>query len=315
MKKLLISVPKKLKNSNIDYKNNQMKKISGKIVTIGNFDGIHLGHNAIVKRVLKLSEKENMGTVLITFNPNPKVFFKKENGLIFTEKQKNRFLNSLGIDKIDCMTFKSISNMEGEEFIEKYLIEKYSMKFLVVGENFNLGKGRTWNTKKIKSVEKKFGFKLVEVKSEKLDGIKISSSKIRELLRKGDLQTANRMLGKNYSILGEVVSGNKIGRKLGFPTANVTNENCLLPNGVYESKIELDSGMLKSVTYIGNSPTLKDGLRKIETHILNFNSEVYNTEVEVFFLKKIRNEIKFSSEEELISRIRKDIETAKVDFK
>ena len=291
-----------------------MEKRSGNAVTIGNFDGFHLGHQSIIRNTLKISAEKSIGSVLITFHPNPRLFFNAEDKLIHSDQKKKKVLESTGINKIEYIKFPEIFSLNGKDFINKYLLDLYSMKYLIVGDNFRLGKGREWDIVRIidYGIEKEFEVKIVSPEDYK--GTKISSSIIRDLLRKGEIGTANIMLGAEYISEGFVMKGNRIGTRLGFPTINIVDNNCLLPNGVYLSKAIFDGNVYKSATYIGENPTLTITERKIETHIINFDKEIYGKHVEIHFLKFIRGEKKFSSEKELVSQIREDVNTIKFDF-
>ncbi|MCK5220076.1 MAG: hypothetical protein KAR14_00720, partial [Candidatus Aminicenantes bacterium] len=223
-------------------------------------------------------------------------------------------LESTGINKIEYIKFPEVFSLNGQDFIDKYLLDIYSMKYLVVGDNFRLGKGREWDIERISEYGTIKGFEVKIVAPEDYHGTKISSSIIRDLLRKGEISTANIMLGVEYVSEGFVLKGNRIGTRLGFPTINIVDNNCLLPNGVYKSKVFSDGNVYKSATYIGDNPTISKTERKIETHLINFDKEIYDKYVEIHFLKFIRGERKFSSEKELIFQIRDDVNTIKFDF-
>ncbi len=291
-----------------------MEKRSKNAVTIGNFDGFHLGHQSIIKNTLNISDNTSLGSLLITFKPNPRVFFNSEDKLIYSDQRKNRVLASTGIKKIEYIKFPEVFKLNGKEFIDRYLLDVYRMRYLIVGDNFGLGKGREWDIKKICEYGVEKGFKVKVVPSVESGGVKISSSTIRAHLKKAQISIANEMLGSQYLIEGDVVKGNRIGTRLGFPTINIVDNNCLLPNGVYKSKVLLDGNLYRSATYIGDNPTISKTERKIETHIFNFNKEIYNNNVEIHFLKFIREERKFNSEKELIFQINDDVRAIKFDF-
>lgn len=295
--------------------NENMGKISKNVVTIGNFDGFHLGHQEIIKVAKKIASENNKRLILITFNPNPKIFFKRINEMIFTDKQKTDLINLMDIDRIEYLDFQKIHKLSGYNFVKKYLIKKFSMEYLVVGENFKLGKGREWSIEKLKKIEDESAFSVIVVPSMKLNDEKISSTKIRKYLADANLERANMMLGRDYCIEGEIVTGDEIGRKLGFPTINFVESSTLLPKGVFETKTDIDGELFRSITYVGGSPTLKSRNTVIETHIFNFFKDVYGKNAKVYFIKKIRNEIKFDSKKKLVEQIKKDIRGVKVDKK
>lgn len=290
-----------------------MKPPQGNVIVIGNFDGFHLGHQEILKNAKKIAEKEEMDLILLTFDPNPKIFFGIESSLIFTCEEKIDFLKKEGINKIECLDFKIIHNLTGFSFVKKYLIEKYKMRYMLIGDDFHFGKGKQWNLEKLISVEDKYGFKVVLIPSVLVNGRKVSSSKIRELLRIGKVFEANKMLGHNYTVSGVVEKGEKIGTRLGFPTINISDRNSLLPNGVFETKTEFRGQLMNSVTYIGNNPTFGKDITKIETHIIDYKNDIYGERVKIYFIRKLRNEKKFKTGEDLIRQIKSDIEALNID--
>ena len=178
-------------------------------VSVGNFDGFHLGHKKIVRALKKISEKENLISTIMTFIPSPKVYFKRELNLINTDDQKKRILEELGVDSVVYLNFAEIADMSGEDFISKYLVHKCNMDYIVVGENFRFGKNREYNVDALNNMAKNLGFRVKVVKPEVLNGIRISSSFIRERLAFGEIEEANSMLGKLYCIDGSVVEGEK----------------------------------------------------------------------------------------------------------
>ena len=174
-----------------------MEKRSGNAVTVGNFDGFHLGHQSIVRNTLSVSRDKQLGSLLLTFTPNPRLFFNAEDQLIFSDDQKRFFLRSSGIENIVNIDFSEVFRLDGREFIDKYLLEKYRMSCLVVGDNFGLGKGREWDINRIAAYGNEKGFEVRIVPSEFLNGVKISSSFIRGLLRNGEVALANKMMGRS----------------------------------------------------------------------------------------------------------------------
>ncbi len=292
-----------------------MEKRSGNAVTIGNFDGFHLGHQEIIKNTLDISSEFSYGSVLVTFDPNPRKFFGIEDKFIYSDKKKSETLKSTGISRIKYIDFAKVFDMKGDDFISKYLLNELSMRYLIVGENFRLGKGREWDVTRLSEYGSENNFKVKIVPSELYEKNKISSSVIRKRLREGNLSIAKNMLGRSYSIQGIVEQGNRIGRELGFPTANIVNDNCLLPDGVYMTKILLGNATYNGATYVGGKPEIKSSERKIETHIFDFNEDVYSRSIEIYFLKFIREGMIFSVADDLVSQIKKDIESIKFDFK
>jgi riboflavin kinase/FMN adenylyltransferase len=282
------------------------------VIAIGNFDGFHLGHKRIVKNLMEIVAKENLISHILTFTPNPKKYFNKEKHLIFTNSQKKRFLEERNVDRITFINFTEISHLQAEDFVTDFLIGKFNMKYIVVGDNFKFGKNRGGDIKSLKKMAAKFDFYLQVVEPEMSDGIRISSSNIRERLEKGDFEEANHMLGRPYCIEGIITEGDKMGRELGFPTINVKTKNLLLPEGVFKSKVEIENETFDSITNIGRRPTFLGMEKRVESHLFGFDRIVYGKKVKVYFEKKLRNEIKFSSKNNLIDQIKKDIENLRI---
>lgn len=291
------------------------KDIKGSIAAVGNFDGFHLGHRKLVDTLKQIALKKKLVSLILTFIPNPKVFFNKELTLINSDEQKKQLLESLGMDHIVSLDFNQVLDMSGEVFVRDILIDRYNVKFIVMGENFKFGKNRQCDSESIKKMAEKFGFEFIVVSPVILDGTPISSSLIRKKLGSAEIEDSNRMLGRLYYIDGTVVDGDKIGRELGFPTINIKTENEILPEGVFITKTEIEgrSQIYDSISYIGSSPTFSGKVKKVETHILDFNENIYDQQVRVYFEKKIRGDMKFDSRTTLIDQIKKDIQRLKVD--
>jgi len=205
--------------------------------------------------------------------------------------------------------------MSDNAFLKKFLVDRYHMKHIIIGENFRFGKGREGDTRSLKEASQTFGFEYTVVAPVTIDGIRISSTYIRQQLANGQIETTNRMLGRNYSIEGIVIEGDKIGRQMGFPTINIQTENSLLPEGVFKTTVEIEDHpkSYRSITYIGYRPTFMGEKKKVESHIFNFDGKVYGKQVNLSFEKKLRDEIKFDSEISLVKQIRADIENLMVD--
>ncbi len=290
-----------------------MNDREGSVVIIGNFDGYHLGHAKIVSGAKLIADKNNLKTVLITFEPNPKIFFGREKTLIFNCSKKIEYLKKAGLNKIECLNFIKIKDMAASDFIDNILIKIYRMKFLVVGKNFRLGRKQEWDVNNLISYGKERGFGVEVTDPVYFQGESISSTRIRNLLRNGEVEVANKMLGRDYSVSGIVIKGEKIGTKIGFPTINIPDENSILPYGVYSSLTEISGRFYKSATYIGTNPTFRKKTSRIESHIIGFNRKIYGEYVKINFKKLIRREIKFTSKKALIDQIEMDIESIKLD--
>jgi len=279
------------------------------VVAVGNFDGFHLGHRKIIEEMFRIKEKEGLKPILVTFSPNPKVYFKKENKLIFTDKQKEEFATDIGLDKVVFLDFNEISSIEGKDFIVNYLIGKLNMSHIVVGFNFRYGNNRSCDINSLKELSMEFRFEITIIAPILIDGDKVSSTIIRDYIRKGSIEKATDLLGHYYYIDGLVSKGIGRGKSIGFPTVNMKTENGLLPTGVYQTSVRFKDKLYNSITNVGYNPTFNNRNEeiKVETHIINFNNSVYGEKLRIFFVKKIRDERKFSSEKELISQIKNDI--------
>lgn len=285
------------------------------IITVGVFDGIHLAHRVIFKELMKIGQEKKLLPVVLTFHPHPdKVLGKAETPLIQTLLQRVRKIKEEGVENVIAVKFdRKFSELTPEDFIT-FLIEKLRMKGILVGENFRFGKDMKGNIEFLKKIADEKGFNIFVIKIFELDGKRLSSSLIRNILLNGRIEEAIPLLGRPYSIFGKVIKGLGLGKTLGVPTANIQTENEVLPEGVFITRAYLKGKNFPSVTNIGKAPTLKGGERTVETHIIGFKEEILNEEIELFFLKKIRGEIEFKSKEELRKRIIEDIEIAKNYF-
>jgi riboflavin kinase/FMN adenylyltransferase len=288
-------------------------KIKGSAVAIGNFDGFHLGHQKIIERLKQIARENNLISIILTFTPNPRIYFKREKHLINTDAQKKEILENLEVDRVIIINFDQVVDMSDERFLKDFLIDKYKMKHIVMGENFRFGKGREGDISFLKQMSDRWGFGLTVVKSVMLDHHRVSSTYIREKLAAAQIEESNRMLGRRYFVDGLVVEGDKVGTELGFPTINLETDNILLPEGVFKTTVEIDGETYNSITYIGYRPTFSGKEKKVESHIFDFNREIYGKQVKIYFKKKLRDDMKFESKMSLINQIKKDIENLKVD--
>ena len=301
-------------NKNTIHKNNCTgDKIKSSAVAMGNFDGFHLGHQKIIEALKQIARENNLVSSILTFTPNPRLYFKREKQLINTDAQKKEILENLGVDRVIFIHFTEVVDMSGERFLKDFLIDKYKMKQMVMGENFRFGKGREGDIEFLKRMSDQWGFGLTVVKSVMLGHQRISSTHIREKLAAAQIEESNRMLGRSYVIEGVVVEGDKVGTELGFPTINLETDNILLPEGVFKTTVEIDGEIHRSITYIGYRPTFSGKEKKVEAHIFDFNRDVYGKQVKIYFERKLRDDMKFSSKSSLINQIKKDIENLKVD--
>jgi riboflavin kinase/FMN adenylyltransferase len=285
------------------------------VVSIGIFDGVHIGHMKIIDRLKELAKQFDGESVLVTLWPHPRKILgqgKNNSLLLTTKKEKELLLEKSGIANLIILPFtKKFSQMTFREFTMYYLIDKIKVKHMVIGHNHHFGKNREGSFKYLKSISKEYGFTVEQVSPVIIQKSIVSSSVIRKELENGNIESANKFLGYNYFINGRIKAGEKIGRRLGYPTANIglDDSHKLLPkNGVYAVKARLDKLEYKGMLYIGTSPTIKTKYynKKVEVHLLDFHGEIYSKGICVDFIARIRDEIKFKNEEELISQINSD---------
>ncbi len=276
-------------------------------IAIGNFDGCHRGHQKIFRELTRISSSENFNSVAITFEPNPRSYFNIQQKLIFTAAQKSEImLRESGVEVV-TVDFGEVVGLTPDEFVDEFLCKRFRVGHIVVGANFRFGYNRTGNAGFLREVGKEKGFAVSILEPMNYKSERISSSRIRTLLQHGEVEKASRMLGRHYFIDGEVVSGEKIGRQIGFPTINIETHNTILPGGVYESMVEFEGRSMKSVTNIGVRPTFDGNRCTVETHIPDFSGNLYDMKVRLFLCRKLRNEKTFNSREELVAQIKKDI--------
>ncbi len=297
-----------------DSSNNFSEKTG---VGLGNFDGLHIGHMALINTLIRESQLNNLSSIVYTFTKHPENILRKKliTPLLLTEQKKIDLLGEISLDYLYFDEFnEDFSRLSPEDFVKKVLIDKLNIKLAVAGYDYRFGYMGQGDIPFLKELGQKYGFRVVVIPAIKCDDEVISSTRIRNSIINGELETAYKLLGRNYSITAEVVSGRRIGNTIGFPTANIHPERFLvLPeNGVYITKTLLDGKLYNSMTNVGYNPTFEDVKEKtVETHIIDFNQDIYGKKIEVFFLKKIRNEKKFESVELLKEQISKDMSTAR----
>ena len=284
---------------------------------IGNFDGIHLGHQHVIKKIINNSRSDNLKSAIMTFVPHPKIYFKKTDGNfnIITNTYKKNFLNSLGVENyIEYKFNKTLSNLDAVDFIEKILVKQLSVKKIVVGKDFRFGKDRKGDTALLKKLSSKYKYKLSiigHVKNKKTN-LKYSSSIIRKNINEGSFEKVSQALGRNWFMQGKIIKGNQKARLINFPTANMKPGNHILPkNGVYCVNVIFKGNLYKGIANFGERPTVKGVNLLLETYIFEFNRDIYGKELTVEFLTFIRSEKKFKDFKSLTSQIKKDVITAK----
>ncbi len=296
------------------------RKAGPAVVTIGVFDGVHLGHQKILSRMTKAAGRIKASTAVITFTPHPSdVLGKKVPGMILSLEHRLKLLGMYGVDLACIIKFdKRLAAMEPERFMRDIAMARFDIKELFVGRDFGMGKDRRGSLDVLKAFGKKNGFKVTVVERRSLGGRDISSTRIRGLVLKGDLHECERLLGRRFSVLGTVVHGYKIGRKIGVPTANLNiHHEVTPPSGVYAVFAVLGKTIFKGVANIGFRPTFSKGQaeRSFEVHLFDFNKDIYGKQVEVFFVKRLRAEKRFVSDRSLVEQIHKDMKKASVCLK
>ena len=307
-----------VKLSSIIYNNFDIdKKHKGSIILIGNFDGVHKGHQKLFNFAKKYKNKFKLKIGVLTFEPMPKMFFNKniKNFRISNFDQKIQLLNKLGVDFIINKKFdKKFSKTKAENFIKKILYKKINAKFIFVSNNFRFGNKREGNVTKLINYESYYDYKIVKPEPLKVGKKVISSSLIRRFLEKGRISKANKLLERNWSINGKVKKGRQIGKKIGFPTCNIDIKDYVLAKpGVYAVRVFRENSKLyiKGIANLGYRPTFNQKKLLLEVHLFNFSGNLYNKHLSVNFLKFIRKEKKFKNVNELKSQIRTDLITAK----
>ena len=291
------------------------------IVTIGTFDGVHKGHQIIINRINEIAKKKAMESVVLTFDPHPRhVIYPddQELRLIHTLEEKIEALSKTGVQNLVLHKFtKEFSRTESVNFIRDFLVTKLNMKYMVVGFDHHFGKNRQGTFDNLIELSDAYGFKIEKIKPQNIGEVTISSTKIRNAILEGDCKKANSYLSANFSITGKVVQGNKIGSSIGYPTANIEIDNQwkILPkNGVYAVKILLKNQQYFGMLNLGNRPSISDDSFAIEVHLFDFNATIYNEELKIEFIQRIRDEQQFSDLEKLKSQLKIDAINCKQIF-
>ena len=289
------------------------------VVTIGTFDGLHKGHQLILERMKKLAGEINGETVVFTFYPHPRVVTAPDETslrLLTTKDEKTDLFKRYGIDHLIIYPFdKAFASLSYSEFVEDILVKKIGTKCLVVGYDHKFGKNREGGFEYLKKCADKYDFKIEKMDALTVEGENISSTKIRAALQEGDIKKANHYFGHDFTLHGTVVEGKQLGRKMGFPTANIeaSDKHKIIPGyGVYAVNVEFDKKIYKGMLNIGTRPTFNKNAdnRSIEVNIFDFSADIYGKKLTLYFVDKIRDEKKFPGIESLIEQLKKDKETA-----
>jgi len=306
------------------YGNNQPIEFTNPTgIGLGNFDGLHIAHMALINTLINESKQRGLESVLYSFTKHPENIIRKKlfTPLITSTGKKIKLLELTQLDYTYFEEFdEQFSRMSPETFVKDILVDRFKMKLAVAGYDYRFGYKGQGDVAYLKELGQKYNYKVITITAIKVDDEIVSSTLIRKYVKKGDMESAFKLLGRHYSITGVVEKGKRIGNTLGFPTANIYPEEYLLMplDGVYVTRTLLDGKIYNSITNIGNNPTFSEQKKSIETYILDYSGNIYGKDIEVFFLKKIRGEKKFNSIDELVEQIRRDIEKARqyfIDFK
>ena len=293
-----------------------MNTKSAKVTTIGTFDGVHIGHQKILKQVVALAEKQGYVPVVLTLFPHPRMVLQKDDSirLLNTIEERIELLKSHGIKEVIVKKFtKEFANLSAQDYVKQILVDELNTKQIVIGYDHHFGKNRSANITDLKSFADLYDFKVEEISAQDLKDVTVSSTKIRTALNQGEVDLANSYLGYNFFITGTVIKGKGLGRTIDFPTANidVTATYKLIPsNGVYVVKSKIDNKTVFGMMNIGTNPTVDGKTRSIEVHFFNFNKDIYNSELKIEFLKRLRSEQKYESLEALKVQLKKDMVNA-----
>ena len=288
-------------------------RIFASCATIGNFDGVHLGHQKLIARVRDRARILKISSVVITFDPHPLrvLVDKKTPPFITLTEQKLELISKLEVDYVLCIKFtKDLAALKPEEFVQKYLVNGLKLKELIIGYDYAFGKGRRGNFELLNKLGEKFGFAVEQLSPVMVDGAIVSSTRIRDMVQAGMVWEARKLLGRFYRVQGKVITGQKRGGPLlGFPTANICLKDELFPKtGVYAVWVEVLGQVYPGVANIGYNPTFGNDYLSVEAHILNFKQNIYGQDIRVHFVQRLRSEKKFSGLNELKRQIQADIE-------
>lgn len=295
----------------------QLKIPHSAIVTSGTFDGVHIGHQKILSRLIELAKEKGGETVVVTFWPHPRFVLHPEEDtlkLLSTFEEKAALFADMGIDHLVQIPFtKAFSQLSSDEFIRKILVNKISTRYLVIGYDHRFGKNREGSFEYLKEHAHEYGFEVEEIPRQDVDHIGVSSTKIRNALNEGDVHTAREYLGRPYNIHGQVTYGKKVGRSIGFPTANlqmIETYKLIPADGVYAVRVQIQGLTYDGMMNIGFRPTVDGSTRQVEVHMFDFDQLIYGEKVNVLVIERIRDEIKFNGVEALKAQLEKDRQTA-----
>ena len=285
------------------------------MLTVGVFDGLHIGHQAVIQQVLTQAKKFKLASFVLTFDPPPLAFLAPERcpPALTTLPKKIEILEQLGVDAVVFARFDAyLQQMSPDTFVQEVLLKRLHARQVIVGYDWQFGKGRSGNADALKQLGDQYRFDVMIVGPVQLHGKPVHSTRVREAIADSNLDLASELLGRRYSIIGEVREGEGRGRQIGFPTANIDTGNQMLPpNGVYAVQVKLEGGMFNGVLNMGTRPTFDGEKFQIETHLFDFEKMIYGKKIEIFFIEKIRVEQRFPNPEMLVNQIKRDVTNAK----
>jgi riboflavin kinase / FMN adenylyltransferase len=294
-------------------------KLLNPVITTGTFDGLHAGHQKVIAKTIEIANKTEGTPVIITFWPHPRfVLGKGDFSLLNTFEEKKRLFEEMGIEHVYYQKFTTdFAQLSSEEYVKQILVDKIGVKTLVVGYDHQFGKKRTGKFETLGDMAKKFNFQLEKVDVLNMNGLSVSSTKIRTYLENGRISEANQMLGYDYSVCGKVVEGYKKGREMGFPTANISlsDKHKMIPqDGVYAVYASVEKKFYKGMLSIGYRPTITEQPhnKSIEVNLFDFSGDIYNSFISVYFIQKLRNENKYANIEELKNQLMIDKKNAQI---
>ena len=291
---------------------NDFKSTKKTIVTIGTFDGVHIGHQKIIEKLIQNATEYNYESLILTFFPHPRMVLQEGSDikLLNTIDEKSVLLEKMGLENLVIHPFdKEFSRLTAEEFVKTILVDIFNIKKIIIGHDHRFGRNRTADISDLELFGKQFGFEVEQISAQEIDAVSISSTKIRNAIIEGNMAVANEYLGYNYLLTGIVIQGKQLGRTIGFPTANLKIEEDykLIPkNGVYVVKSNINQKTVFGVMNIGKNPTVNGEYLSIEVHFIDFDGDLYNSKIEISVLERIRDEQKFDSIELLKTQIQKD---------
>lgn len=292
--------------------NSSLSSTNPTVVTIGTFDGVHIGHQKIIEQLVNTALLDGLKSCVLTFFPHPRMVLQKDANirLINTIDERKHLLEKAGVDFLFVKKFdKEFSRLDAEDFVKKLLVETLNAKKVIIGYDHRFGRNRSADINDLRNFGENYGFSVEEIPMQDVEDVAVSSTKIRKALDNGDIETANRFLGYPFMLTGKVVKGKQLGEKLGFPTANIYIEEPykLIPkHGAYIVKSIIDNRTIYGMMNIGLNPTVNGDKESIEIHLFNFNKNIYNQKLQIGILHRIRDEKQFDSLEDLKNQLLKD---------